>query len=215
MHLKRQKVPKSWPTHRKGTKFVVKSQFNLEGGVPILVVLRDMLKVAQNRKEVKKALYSKQILLNNKVVKNEKNPALLFDVVTIVPSKKHYRIDLSNKGKFEAKEINENEAGKKISKIVNKKIIKGKKTQLNLSDGKNMLSEVKCNVNDSVVIDFAKKKIEKCLPLKEKSKVIIFGGKHSGTVGIVKKLKTERKMAGLITEDKEINALIKQIIVIE
>ena len=53
MHLKRQNTPKSWPIHRKGTKYIVRPQFNPRKGVPILILLRDMLKVAKNRKEVK------------------------------------------------------------------------------------------------------------------------------------------------------------------
>lgn len=215
MHQKRHKVPKSWPIPRKGTTFVVSSRFNPEKGVPILIVLRDMLKVAQNRKEVKRALHLKYILLNNKIVMDEKNSALLFDTITIIPSKKHYRIELSDKGKFTATEIKEAEAGKKVSKIVNKKMVKGKKTQLNLLEGRNILSEEKCNVNDSVLIDFKTGKIIKCLALKEKSNIVVFGGKHSGEKGEIKKLKLERKMAKVMSEGKEIEVLIKQIIVTE
>ena len=33
----------------------------------MLIVLRDMLEVAQNRKEVKRAIYNKLILLNTKI----------------------------------------------------------------------------------------------------------------------------------------------------
>ena len=56
MHLKRQEVPKSWPVYRKGTKYVVKPGSALETGVPLLLVLRDMLHIAQNRKEAKRAI---------------------------------------------------------------------------------------------------------------------------------------------------------------
>jgi len=101
---------------------------------------------------VKKALYAKNILLNGKIMKDEKNSALLFDVITNVPAKENYRIELSDKGKFKVEKVSE--AGKKIAKIMNKKTLKGKKTQLNLSDGRNVLSDVKCNVGDSVLINF-------------------------------------------------------------
>ena len=46
------------------------------------------------RSHVKKALHDKNILINGKVAKNEKNVAVLFDVITIIPSKKNYRIEL-------------------------------------------------------------------------------------------------------------------------
>lgn len=212
-HLKRQKAPKNWPISRKGTTFVVRPNYNIQGGVPILIILRDILKIAQNRKEVKRALHLEQILLNGKVVREDKNSALLFDVISILPSKEEYRLTLSEKGKFKIEKIKETEAGYKIAKIVDKKILKGKKIQLNLSDGRNFLSDIKCNINDSLLINLKKKKIEKCIPLKEKSKILSFAGKHTGQIGIIKKLKD--KIAELEIGEKKVNILIKQIMVIE
>ena len=214
-HLKRQKVPKTWPIPRKGTKYVVKSNSNIKNGIPVLIALRDMLKIAQNRKEVKKAIHLKQILVNNKIVVDEKKSILLFDTITIIPAKKNYRITLAENGKFTLEEIKETEANFKVAKIINKKTLKGKKTQLNLSDGRNFISNIKCKVNDSILINLKDGKIEKCLALGDKTKVIVFAGKHAGKKGIVRKMKEERKMAGLTTENGDINVLIKQIMVIE
>jgi len=215
MHLKRQKIPKNWPIPRKGTKYVVRPNYNIREGVPILIILRDMLKIAQNRKEVKKAIYSKNILLNNEIVRDEKNNALLFDTIAILPSKKYYRIELSKKGKFQLKEIKESEINKKISKIVNKKVLKGKKMQLNLRDGRNFISDIKCNINDSVLIDLKTKKIEKCLSLKENAKIMIFGGKHSGEIGIINKINSKDKTAELDIDKKKVKVLIKHLVVVE
>jgi len=212
-HLKRQKAPKNWPIHRKGTKYVVRPNFNIEKGIPVLIILRDILKVAQNRKDVKKIINAKQILLNNKLVKDEKNNVLLFDILSIIPTKKFYRMELSDKGKFDIKEINIKDAGKKIAKIINKKIIKGKKVQLNLSDGRNFLSDLKCNVKDSVLINLEKKNIETIIPLKEKAKAIVFEGKHAGEIGIINKIKN--KTAEVKIKDKNVEILIKQLMVIK
>ena len=55
-HQKRQQMPKRWPIQRKGTAFLVRSAFDIERGIPILVFVRDMLGLAQNRREVKIAL---------------------------------------------------------------------------------------------------------------------------------------------------------------
>lgn len=214
-YLKRQSIPKKWSLHRKGTKYVVKPSFSVQDGVPILIILRDILEIAQNRREVKKAIREKNILLNNRIVKDEKHNALLFDTISIIPSKKHYRLELSDKGKFKLIEINAGESTQKISKIINKKILKGKKTQLNLSDGKNFLSDIKCKVNDSVLIDLKQGKILKCLSLKEKAKVVVFAGKHSGETGIINKINLERKMADLSEEGKKVDVLIKQLMVVE
>ena len=213
--MKRQKVPKNWPISRKGTKYVVRPGFKIKEGLPILICLRDILKLAQNRKEVKKAIHSKNILLNGKIVKNEKNTITLFDKIHIIPSKKHYELNLSKYGKFDLEEIKDSEANHKIAKIRDKKVLKQKKVQLNLSDGRNYSSDLNCGVNDSVLIDFKQNRVIKCLALKEKAKVIVFAGKHAGTKGNINKIKTERKMVELNIKDKKIDVLIKQIMVIE
>ncbi len=227
MHSKRETIPKSWPVPRKGTAYVVRPSHSLKKGIPLLIVLRDLLKLARNRKEVKKALHEKKVALNNKPATDEKNPLLLYDVLTILPAKKHFRLELSEKGKFCLKEIPDSESGTKIAKIIDKKILKGNKTQLNLSDGRNFLSDIKCKVNDSVVIDLKNRKIEKCLPLKEKAKAVVFEGKHSGKRGEIIKIDNERKMVELSVEShekntaekkgesKKINVLIKQLMVIK
>ena len=215
MHLKRQKVPKNWPIKRKGTAYVVRPNANISNGIPILIVLRDMLKLAQNRKEVKRAIHVKNLLLNGSPVRDEKNSISLFDTLTIVPSNESYKLSLSEKGKFQIEKINAGEETHKIAKVINKKMLKGKKIQLNLSDGRNFLSDVKCNVNGSVLIDLKKKKIEKCLPLKENGEVLVFAGKHAGKKANIDKINQVKKMAELTFNDEKINVLIKQLIIIK
>lgn len=215
MHLKRQKVPKSWPIYRKGTKYVVRPRVDIKKGIPVLIVLRDMLKIVQNRKEAKRAIHMKYVLLNNKPVIDERTSVLLFDVLTLTPLKKSYRAGLSSNQKIEINEIKEKESNNKIAKIVDKKMLKGKRMQLNLSDGKNFLSDIQCNINDSVLINFKEKKIEKCIPLKENSEAFVFAGKHAGEKGILKKIDMEKKMAELNVNGNPISVLIKQIIVVK
>jgi len=221
-HLKRQNISKNWPIARKGNTFAVKPLS--KKGIPLLIILRDLLKIAQTREEVKKAIQRKHLLVNNRVVKDERIGLALFDTISILPSKIYYRLELSEKGKFELNKIKEDESNKKIAKIINKKTIAGKKIQLNLNDGGNFLVEPKfsCMVNDSAIINFKDKKIEKCLPLKEKSNAIIFAGKHSGKIGQIEKIISEqiqdskgRKMAIIDCKKEKINVLIKQLMVIE
>ncbi len=216
MHLKIQKAPKSWPVYRKGRRYVVRPSSDLNSGIALLTVLRDMAKVVSNRKEARRLIFLKNVLLNNKIPKDEKEAVGLFDTISLISMKKSYRIDLSEKGKFELKEINENEVNKKVAKLVDKKMLKGKKTQLNLQDGRNFISEMKCKVNDSVLINFRDKKIEKCLPMNEGSKAVVFVGKHSGKRGEIKKIDLNKKSVEMETKGKEkLNVLLKQIIITE
>jgi small subunit ribosomal protein S4e len=213
--MKRQKMPKNWPVPRKGKKFVVRPNFSNEQGLPILVILRDILGIAKTRKEVKKALHDKNILINGRPVRDEKNTAVLFDVITIVPSKKNYRVELTSNGKFQVSEIKQSESATKIVKIVDKKVLKGKKVQLNLSDGKNTLYDKKCSTGESVVIDLKTKKVQKTIPLKVKSNVLVYAGKHAGKQGKVDAIDEKNKMVIVNYGENKLNILIKQIMVLE
>ena len=216
MHLKRQGVPKSWSVYRKGTKYLIRPSSDLDVGIPLLVVLRDMLKIVQNRKEAKRVIFLKSIHVNSRVPGDEKVPMVLFDTLSVIPAKKSYRLDISDSGKFELRGISEAEANKKPSKIINKKMLNGKKTQLNLWDGRNFLSKDKCNVNDSVLVNFREKKIEKHLPFKEGANAVVFIGKHSGKRGSIESINSEKKTAELKTDKGEkVNVLIKQLMVTE
>lgn len=214
-HLTRQESPKKWPIERKGSVYLVRPNSNLNQGVPLLIVLREMLKLGQDRREVKRIIHSRQVLVNEKPVIDEKNSILFLDTLRIIPIKKSYRLELSDKGKFYLNEIKENEADKKIAKIIDKRLLKGKRIQLNLSDGRNFLSDIKCETNDSLIINFKTGKIERCLPLKEKAEVIIFSGKHAGNKGEIVNLDKKAKMAKIKTRHGEVNILIKQLMVAE
>ena len=214
-HLTRQEIPKKWPVERKGTAYIVKPNFSVKEGLPLLIILREITKLAQNRREAKRIIHAKQILVNEKVAKDEKNNVVLFDTLNILPLKKCYRMELAETGKFYLNEIKESESSKKIAKVINKKMLKGKKLQLNLSDGRNFLSDIKCNTNDSVLINLKDGKIEKCLPLKEKVNAVIFSGKHVGKRGEIIELNAERKMAKIKSGENELNVLINQLMVVE
>lgn len=214
-HLKRQSAPKTWPVPKKGTAYMVKPLSNLKNTVPLTLILRDILKICKNRREVKRAIQLRQIKVNSREVKDDKISLSLFDTMEIIPSKRHYRIGLSEKGKFEINEEKEQDSKTKVAKIINKKTLNGKKTQINLGDGQNFLSEIKCKVNDSAVVNLKDRKIEKLIPLKENSRIMVFAGKHSGEKGTVKEINSEKKIAVVEINGVAVNAIIKQIMAIE
>ena len=196
MYLKRQSAPRSWPITRKGTAYVVRPMSDLNNeGIPLLIALREMLKITRNRNEAKKVLRLGEIKVNGKIVFDERRALRLFDIITISALGKSYKVSLNEKAKFELIEVNGKEAEIKVVRVINKKTLKKKKTQLNFSDGSNVISNMKCNVNDSVVIDFKGNKPEKCLELKEKARVLVIGGKHTGAYGMIDSLDKEHKMA--------------------
>lgn len=206
MHNKRQTISKSLPIPRKGTKYIVVASHEKKNGIPLLIILRDMLKIARNRKEAKKILNSGAVSINDKIIKKENFSVLPFDILKI--GEKNYELTFSDKGKFTIKETTKKE---KILKVISKKILKKKKIQLNLMYGWNIIANEKVNVGDSVIID--KGKIIKIIPLEKGREAVIFAGKNKGRYGKISKL--ENKMASLSCENKTINVPAKNILVIK
>ena len=128
---------------------------------------------------------------------------------------KNYRLIIGKNKKFNLKEIDHKEAGHKIAKIINKKTLKGKKIQINLSDGRNFISSISCKVNDSILVNLKDKKLEKCFPLKQGIKAIVFAGKHAGEEGIITEIDKENNRVKLEISKEIVNILIKQIMVLE
>lgn len=220
-HLKREQTPKSWPIERKGTTYIVRPSYNLSSGVPVLLIIRDLLKLGRTRREVRKAINAGQILLNHRKVSDEAESASLFDILTIVPPKgsqlkaKNYKVIIGKNKRFNVDEVSDADAERKIIKIADKKTLKGKKIQINLMDGRNFISDMKCRVNDSVVVNLKDKKLEKCLPLKAGSKAIVFAGKHAGEEGKIAELEEGNNMVKFESDGKVTNILIKQLMTLE
>ena len=100
----------------------------------------------------------------------------------------------------------------KISKIVGKKMLRGKKVQLNLNDGRNVLFDEKAGVGDSVVVNLKEGKIGKVLPVKKDSQVLIVKGKHMGRNGKILSLEDDEVLIN--TGDGDIKIQEEELIVL-
>jgi len=206
MHRKRQTMEKSWPIPRKGIKYVVVPSHEHKNGIPIMIILRDMMKLAKNRREVEKILTENQIVVNGKRVRKVNFSILPFDTFHI--GNKRYELAFSEKGSFEVKEASKEE---KILKVMGKKTLKGGKTQLNLLYGKNNITTEKIDVGSSVVI--LDQKIIKVIPIEVGKEAFIFSGKYKGKKGTIKNIKN--KIATLSSREGEMNMPLKSIMVIK
>jgi len=204
MHAKRQTISKSWPIPRKGTKYVIVASHEKKNGIPILIILRDILKLAKNRREVKRILQQEMVFVNDKMIKKENFSVLPFDILKI--GEKNYELGFSDKGKFKVKETTRKD---RVLKVIGKKILKNKKIQLNLLYGKNILTKEKVNIGDSVVIK--DKKIERVIYLEKGKEAVVLVGKHKGKEGKIDKI--EDKIATLCCENAKINVHVGSIMV--
>jgi len=216
MHLKRITIPKTWPLPRKTSKFVVvqKPGRDKEKSVALGVLLRDILKEVKTLNEAKKSLIAGNLEINGKIVKEEKFPVGIFDRIFIKPLGKHYTLHLNKHGKLQIKEINQEKYPLKPVKVTGKTVLKGKKVQLNLDDGRNVLTDKKeIKVNDSVLINLKNKKIEKVLPLKKDARVFILGGKNVGNCGRLIEVNSKNALVEIESAKKKM--LTKNLFVIE
>jgi len=216
-HLKRNKIEKFWPIPRKGTKYLAVATHNHLNSMPLCVVMRDVLKITKNKKELKKALNEKKILINNREIRETNYPVCLFDIITLKGLNKNYKATLSEIKKMFFKEVSRKETETKIYKIQGRKKLPGGKTQLNLMQGRNILSEIKVKVGDSVIINSEKNKVEGTIPL-EKGKIgFTLKGKHAGSSGKIIDIieRGGKKIAKIEVEGKKINVWTRNIIVIK
>lgn len=193
-HLKRIATPRTWPIKRKQSIFVVRPNpgaHSFEDGISLGMVLRDLLKIAFAMSEVKKILNNKNILVDGKRRKDHRFIIGLFDVLSFPDLEKYYRVLLDGKGRIAMKEISVSESKIKVCKVVGKKVLTKNKNQFNFHDGKNVLSDEKAKVGDTIILNLPDLKIKEVLPLEIGSYVFLTKGKHSGQVGKLKLLKNE------------------------
>lgn len=183
-HQKRLSVPNSWPVERKTAKFTVKAGAGPHGeaGVPLLIVLRDVLGYVDSRKEARYALNQGTVLVNGDALDDEERPIGMFDIVEFTERDEHYRVFPDEGGRLALTPIDADDADSKLGKIVGKKQVPGGKTQLALHDGRTVEVEEGYAGSDSVVVDYGGEVIAH-FPYEEGALVTAVRGRHAGEIG--------------------------------
>lgn len=215
--LKRKPAPAFWQIHRKELPWVVKpssGSHSLEKCLPLTLVLRDMLGVAQTRKEGKLILAQGKVIVNGIVYKKDDIPIGLMDVVAMPDSNKYYRVMPSHKGLYLAP-ISKEESNTSLLRVENKSTVHNG-VQIALHDGSNMLvkvadpknpTEVTYETFDVLKVTYPEKTVVQSLKTKEGNLAVITGGKNIGKTGkIVEIEKAEakkRRQALVMIEDAQ------------
>jgi small subunit ribosomal protein S4e len=216
--LKRKPAPRFWPIHRKEFTWVVRPSpgpHSLENCLPLAVVLRDILGLAQTRKEAKTIVSQGKVYVDGKVRRKDNFPIGLMDVVSIPDADKNFRILPSEKGLI-LQPISKEEASFKLCRIEDRTIIKNGHVQLNLHDGSNLLVKVAESENEkgdahktlgTIKLGLPEKQILEYIKMKEKGFAIITGGKNIGKYGKIVEIekaegKKQRNAFVTIEDDK-------------
>lgn len=193
MHLKRLNTPKRWNIPKKSTTFITKASSGphpKDLSIPLVVMLRDHIKIVETLKDCKRIVNEKLVLVDNVAVSDVKRPVGLFDIISIPSHNIYYRIVLDYKGGIVPLSISKTESLVKPFSILNKTRVKGNKIQFNCTSGRNiLLKDGKYKTGDTLIIDLDKKKVTKHLPAKEGAHVLVMYGKHAGEIVKIKGFK--------------------------
>ncbi|MFX1410145.1 MAG: 30S ribosomal protein S4e [Promethearchaeota archaeon] len=198
--LKRLNTPVFLQIKRKHGKFFVKSSPGPHPNnfcLPLLHIVRDLLKVVDNYREAKKVIGLGFFKVDGKIVKDIGYPVGLMDVLSIEKMNKHFRVLPDSHYGLILHEITEEESRFKLCRINQKTSIKGGHIQLNLHDGRNVLIRINDPKNpkediyqrmDVLKLSIPEQDIIKVLKFKEKHLAVIMSGKNIGQVGKIQNI---------------------------
>lgn len=180
-HQKRLSAPRDYPVERKNGAYVVAADgpHPASEGVPLAVVLRDILGYAETLDEVKELLGDGRVLVNGRERRNPGTTAGFMDVFSFPGIDEHYRVLVTADGLALAP-IDADEAEQKLARVDDKTTLKGGETQLNLHDGNNIITDDGIDTKGSVLITLPDLDIEEEIPFEEGNLAYVTGGKHVG-----------------------------------
>jgi small subunit ribosomal protein S4e len=216
--LKRNPAPRFWPIHRKEAVWIVRPSsgpHSLEKCLPLSIVLRDILKVAETRKEAKKIISQGKVYVDGKVRLKDDFPVGLMDIISMPDMNMFYRVLPSHKGLF-LNPISKEEASFKLLRVEDKTLVKNGASQIAFHDGTTMLVKAGDSENPQEVVyeTFAtlklgipEKQILDQLKTKKGNIAFITGGKNIGKKGkiveIEKAQAKKRRNALVVVEDEK------------
>lgn len=192
-HLKRLSIPKVWPIPKKSHVWAVKSSpgpHPIERSIPLLVIIRDMLKYCDTEREGRRIIGNGNIHIDGRAVTDYKLPVGFMDVLSLPRTKEHFRTLLDPRGTLRLIKIPKENANWKLVRIENISFVKGGKKQLNLHDGRNTLIDKgkkgEYKTGDVLKIELPSQKILNAYSLQKGNVAMIIGGKHAGQIAKIK-----------------------------
>lgn len=188
-HLKRIACPRTWHIARKGTTFITRPKpgaHPLQLAVSLSVFMRTMGKVAKSAKEAKKMLHDKEVFVDGKRRKDPKLPVGLMDVISFPAANEHFLVLIDSKGRLKARPLQAADTKSKLSRIESKSRIKGGRTQLNMSDGRNILVEKDTfKTGATLQLELPSQKILNHISFEKGVLIFLAGGKYAGSSGVL------------------------------
>ncbi len=194
--MKRLASPVTWKQPRKKFPWSVRSRAGphpLRGSVPLMVVVRDILKFADTSKEARNIISRGKVEVDGRVVKDYQRPVGFMDVVSVKNAGVAKRVLMDRKGMLILTDLAPQDANWKLVKVTGKSIAKGGKIQISTHDGRVILSDVKgVKRGDTLKISIPDQKILEVYPMAKETSVFVTGGAHRGTITTIKEINVSR-----------------------
>lgn len=192
-HLKRYAAPKVLKLPRKTKVWVMKPAAGphpADMAIPLRVLLRDYLGIARTAREADMVISRGEVLIDGKVRRAPDFPVGFMDVVRLPALDCTYRILLDHQGRLIPVKTNSSEASFKLCKIIRKQYVKGKKIQLTLHDGRNIVGDLlDYKPGDVVKISLPEQNILERIPFEIGSIAMVTGGANVSRVGKITEIK--------------------------
>lgn len=190
-HLKRVNAPHSWLQNKLGGNFAARpaqGPHRLRESVPLLVVLRDKLKLAIDAREASHILHQKEgnVKVDKKIRRNHKYPVGVMDVIEVPKMKRNYRVLYDVKARFTFVRIKDDEARFKLCKVEKKALGPNKIAYLVTHDGRTIrFADKDIQVGDTLKFNLEKNEVEDFIPMAAGNLAFCTDGNNRGRVGII------------------------------
>tara|TARA_A100001037_G_scaffold260231_1_gene248479 strand:- start:21 stop:605 length:585 start_codon:yes stop_codon:yes gene_type:complete len=153
--------------------------------MPLGVILRDVLGLAHSRREAKRMVATRKVLVDGRIETDSGRGVGLMDVLTV--GEDHYRCVLDENGKLRYRSISAKNSSNKLCRVMGKTTIRGGKTQVHLHDGRNITVDdaKKYNSGDTLVISLPDQEVSGHHAFSEGVLAYLTGGSHIGSTAKV------------------------------
>jgi len=189
-HIKRLAVSKRVPiTDRKHHTWILKPRPGAHpkrSAMALGVLLRDVFHFAKTLHDVKRIINAGDVLVNGKVIKDEKSAIGFMDVVEFPKISKKYVVVIDIHNRLSPIEVGKSNMG--YGRVVRKYTLKGNVPVIMLHNGRNILNVPDAKVGDTIAYQFKDNKLVSIVHLNEKTTCLITDGKHAGRLVVLNKI---------------------------
>jgi small subunit ribosomal protein S4e len=192
--LKRRAAPRTWRVPRKGTKWIKRpapGPHAQDESVPLLLVLRDELKLARSAREARILVRQGSVSVDGKVVRDLSRGLGLMDTISLAaPLDRHYRILKDRSGRLTLVSIPADDARVKLGRVRQKNTVDGGRIQVTLHDGRNLLmpQAATWRVGDSLKLRVPEQTVVGHIALGPGRLAYVSGGSHVGELARVDRI---------------------------